>query len=225
MPPTTTLPLIAEGATRDVRPRWRNPWRQLSRRRRWGMIAVAVVVLAVAGRGVYVSVAIGADTLAMDKLNVFRAQPGDKTGIETIRNALGDDHVVDYQRGGTFLVDLRLANTGGRDVKVERIPAERYYYFKIDRVLVHTDRHGLWDGEFKPFSPFTLKPGEARRLEVRFAFPDCDLASEGTRSIVRGLPVVYSLLGQPRAPVVEFDEEALSVKASGVCDAAFDVGS
>ena len=171
---SATLADITDGDRLPTRPQ--NRRRRLRRRSRWATVLLAVVAVAAGGWGVYVYGALNADMLSVDHLNVLSTGPGDKPGVETIRNALGDDHVVDYQRRGAFVVDLRLANTGVRDVTVERIPAERYYYFKIDRVRL--ERPG--SGGFQAFSPFTLAPGESRRLEVRFVFPDCDLASEHT---------------------------------------------
>jgi hypothetical protein len=205
---------------------WRAPVPPKRRRfRRWLWFAVTAAVLALAGRGVYVWQAVNADTLEVDNLNVFRAQPADKTGIETIHNGLGDDYVVDYHRAGTFLVDLRVANTGKRAVRIERVPEERYYYFKIDHVLVGTDKHGMWSGHFELFRPFTLRPGEARRLEVWFRFPDCDLVNgDGILTRVKTLPVGYRILGQSRAAYVEFDREMLTVKAGGGCDRPFPRG-
>jgi hypothetical protein len=185
---------------------------------------VAAVMVAIVGivAGVTLNRMVTADTIAVDNLNVFRATPGDKTGISEVRNSLGSEYIVDFERNSTFLVYARLQNTGGSDVEIRGIPTHEYYYFKIGRARVAAERNGGSGGEYLPVRPFKLSPGESRFVEIRFRLADCELiGGEGSYSGVTSVPVSYRVLGFSRTVFVDLDREALTVAAGGACDKPF----
>lgn len=193
-----------------------------ARRRRWPMVAALMVAIVGIVTGVTLNRMVTTDTIAVDSLNVFRPTPGDKTGISEVRNSLGSESIVDFERNGTFLVYARLVNTGGRDVEIRGIPTHEYYYFKIDRAGVSAERNGGSGGEYLPLRRFKLSPGESRFVEIRFRLADCELiGGEGLSSGVTSLPVSYRVMGFSRTVFVDLEREALTVAGGGACDKPF----
>ncbi len=153
--------------------------------------------------------------------NVFRSAPGDVTGITHLDNTLGTEVRVEFEPGGGFMAFFGLANHGPRDVRIEAVRPQGFYYWGLDGVaLSENSRTSFLGTEYGPFHPFTLKAGETQYIRLDFRLAGCDPAGlqDNGYSVVDSLPVTYKVLGFRRTVSVPFGKTALSVLATGECN-------
>ncbi len=191
--------------------------------RRWRRFAGGVLLVASVSSLLWWHSAVTADP-GLDfggGANVFRSAPGDVAGITHLDNTLGTEVRIEFDPGGTFMAYLGLYNGGPRDVRIEEVRPQGFYYWAFDGVAVSGSEQDVFpSADHRTFRPFTLAAGETRHLRLDFRLADCDPASlqDGGYSVVDSLPVTYKVLGFRRTVDVPFDKTALSVLATGECN-------
>jgi hypothetical protein len=200
---------------------WRAP-EPPKKRRRWLGAAALALVLALLSAGLYLHRAVTAEPgLEFSGFNVFRAEAGDKTGIEDLRNTLGTESRVDFVSKGSFVAYTSLYNGGPRDLRVRTIPRAGFHYWGLSGAALSTNERTAFVGEdYVPFRPFTLRKGETRYLRLDFSLADCGEApmEEGWSSTIDSVALTYETLGFRRTAVVPFQQTAISVLAGGECE-------
>ncbi|MGH8991773.1 MAG: hypothetical protein ACRDZ7_09630 [Acidimicrobiia bacterium] len=151
--------------------------------------------------------------------NVFRAAPGDMTGITRLENTLGTEARIEFEPGGTFMAFFGLHNGGSRSVRIEEVAPQGFFYWGFDGVAVSADERTVFpEGARETFRPFTLAAGETRYVRADFRLANCQPTQSGGFSTVNSLPVTYKVLGFRRTVRVPFDQTELTVEAMGDCD-------
>jgi hypothetical protein len=194
-----------------------------SRWRRRALGAALAVVVGAVGAGAWWNRAVTADPglILVGGANVFRNKAGgDVNGITQVTNSFGTDVNVAYEAGSGIHAFFGLSNRGRRTVRIEGMAPEGFYYWGLDGVAVSEDlRTGSYGGEYKPFQPFTLRPGETRAVRVDFRQASCDPAGlQDGSSRLDSLPVRYRTLGWTRTADLPFEEVTIAVRTMGVCD-------
>lgn len=184
------------------------------------IVALVLLATALAIGGLWWHNSVTSDPqLRFENANVFRANDGDKTGIQDLRNTLGTETQVAFGPAGSFFAYIDLYNGGHHDVRIEAVPPSGFYYWGLDQVLVSADRNSPFEGGYRPLRPFTLHRGDTRYVQLRFRLADCDPGGlQDGASILRSLPVRYRVLGIRRTVSVPFDSMALAVQTSGICN-------
>jgi hypothetical protein len=192
--------------------------------RRRLVVATGGLVLLLAGGGVWWRAVTADPGLEFyGGPNVFRDEAGDTSGIREVRNLLGSEVDVAFVPGGPLFVSVGLYNGGRRDVRIERMARDGFYYWGFDRMAVSVDRQTGFvgvAGHYRPFEPFTLHPGETKNVRLEFHLADCDPAGlqAGGTSSLDALPLTYRTLGVTRTTAVPFRDMVLAVQAMGACD-------
>jgi hypothetical protein len=116
--------------------------------------------------------------------------------------------LLEHEAGEEFLASFTMHNAGPFSVTVERVlqPHEfgkRSFFFPVE-LLIHPSERVAGDEykyvpyeEWERFAPFSLDPGQARRVAVRYRFGECGL-SKGTTMADDGYSATFSLLGFDR---------------------------
>ena len=205
---------IAVAHPRPRRPRRRAPGART-------VVGLAVIGLTAGGLWWQQAVTAGPGLVFDGGANVFRSpQGGDLTGIERWENSFGTDVDVAYEPGGKIHGFFGLYNRGRRTVRIEAVPPEGFYYWAFDGAAVSEKwQTASAGGDYTPFRPFTLRPGETRYVRLDFHQATCDIAGlRAGSSRVDSLRVRYRVLGRTRSTDVPFDGTTIAVRTSGVCD-------
>jgi len=129
---------------------------------------------------------------------VWHYQPlsaGDIYGARTDPAAAG----ADIAYGPGLVIDLlfTVANTGWVPVRVTGVDNELgpvTYSFEVRQLP--PDATGYDEALATEFKPFTLRPGQARTLDLRYTLKDCGPAGSWANRIVRRQAVRYDVYGR-----------------------------
>ena len=132
----------------------------------------------------------------------------------------GTDVNVAYEPGGKMHGFFGLYNQGRRTVRIEAVPPEGVRDWAFDGAAVSEKwQTASAGGDYTPFRPFTLRPGETRYVRLDFSRATCDPAGlQDGSSRVDSLPVRYRVLGRTRTADVPFEGVILAVRTIGTCD-------
>ena len=120
-------------------------------------------------------------------------------------------------------MSLGLYNGGPRDVRIQQVPSQSFYYWAFDRMALDTEQPTGYvgvAGHYRPFRPFTLHRGETKNVRLEFHLAACDPAGlqAGGSSSLLSLPLTYRTLGVTRTVAVPFRDVVVAVQAMGTCD-------
>jgi hypothetical protein len=117
--------------------------------------------------------------LEFDGFNVFRAEAGDKTGIEDVRKRWERSRRSTSSPTAPFIAYTSLSNGGSRDVRITAVPKTPFHYWALAGAAVSTNDTTAFIGEdYVPLRPFTLRRGETRYLRLDFVFAGCSSVDE-----------------------------------------------
>lgn len=127
---------------------------------------------------------------------------------------------VAYEPGGKTQGFFGLYKQGGRAVRIEAVPPAGFYYWRFDGAAVSEKwQTASAGGDYAPFRPFNLRPGETRYVRLDFRQATCDPAGlQPGSSRIDSLPVRYRVLGRTRTVDVPFDDVTIAVRTIGLCD-------
>jgi len=203
-----------------VQPAGAQPRRGRSRRR----VVIGIALLVVVAGALYWRQTVTSDPKLQFTMFNRVNRPGETFSgfpADVVRNGNvqgGTRLEIPFVAGQRVFLYLELRNSGGRGVRIEKLPAAGFYYFGFDAMELAPKGDVGEATPYEPFKPFTLKAGEDRKVRLIFRMADCppvDPSKAGFTSI-HGLVVQYKVLGLRRGWVVPF-QDVLAIRASGTC--------
>lgn len=160
-----------------------------ARRRKWGRVAAAVVVVLALAAGA-VAMTWVARYQPLERCCGFGVGPGAKV-IETI--GLGTEYQFRASPRGTFELYVQLRNMGRLSVTIRDVVRDSHYYWRLRDVSLGSygaEPYGNMGREYVAFKPVTMDPGDFLVLRLRYEFADCQM--EDSWSSLSSFRVLYT---------------------------------